>query len=512
MSALAALGSAIDHLALKPDLKAELLQAATLVSRAGQDLESKDCMIRSILQTTVDGIITIDERGLVETYNPAAEKIFGYPAAEVIGRKINMLMPQPFAAEHDRYIKRYCETGEAKVIGIGRETLGRHKDGRVFPIDLSVSEMTVGGRRLFTGVVRDISDRKAIERALKEEQDFVSAIFETVGALIVVMDTEGRVLRFNRTCERVSGYTADELRNRSFWDFLLAPEEMASVRHVYQQLVDGVYPVEHENYWVAKDGRKRRIAWNNNVLLDEEGKTAYIIGTGLDITEKKQAEEALVSVSENERKLIGQELHDALGQEMTGITLLASALKNRLAQQNRKETGEAEDIVKLSQTALSHIRRLAHGLYPTELERHGLSAALEELSETQRRIHGIRCTFQGIEQGEPVDRSTQLHLYRIAQEASNNAIKHGRPKEINITYYSDDSLLKLSIEDDGIGIPDFQPDQQEGLGLTIMRYRAMQIDADITIGRRSRGGTRVQCIMNRGPANTGQTTSGRINE
>jgi PAS domain S-box-containing protein len=121
----------------------------------------------------LDGIITINERGIVETLNPAAEHIFGYASDEVIGHNINMLMPEPYHSQHDGYLLNYLTTAQARVIGIGREVVGRRKDGSVFPMDLAVSEMSIEGRRMFTGLVRDISERKAMEQMKNE---FISTV------------------------------------------------------------------------------------------------------------------------------------------------------------------------------------------------------------------------------------------------------------------------------------------------------------------------------------------------
>ncbi|MDT0499082.1 PAS domain S-box protein [Algiphilus sp. W345] len=118
---------------------------------------------RAILDTAVDGIITIDDRGIVESFNHAAERMFGYAADEVIGRNIKLLMPQPYRRDHDQYIKNYLSTGQARIIGIGREVEGLRKDGTVFPMDLAVGAVHLPERLLFTGITRDISDRKAVE-------------------------------------------------------------------------------------------------------------------------------------------------------------------------------------------------------------------------------------------------------------------------------------------------------------------------------------------------------------
>jgi len=123
--------------------------------------------MHSIVNHVIDGIITIDEHGVVESFNPAAENLFGYQREEVIGRNVKMLMPEPYHSEHDSYLANYRETGQAKIIGIGREILGRRKDGSTFPMDLAVSEFRAGSRRFFTGIVRDITSRKQLEQELR---------------------------------------------------------------------------------------------------------------------------------------------------------------------------------------------------------------------------------------------------------------------------------------------------------------------------------------------------------
>jgi PAS domain S-box-containing protein len=129
---------------------------------------TSDERMRSIVDTVVDAIISIDEHGTIITFNPAAERIFGYTCQEAIGQNVRILMPDPFRREHDGYIGNYLRTGEAKIIGIGREVIGCRKGGEVFPMELAISEFHVGGRRHFTGIVRDITERKALEAELRQ--------------------------------------------------------------------------------------------------------------------------------------------------------------------------------------------------------------------------------------------------------------------------------------------------------------------------------------------------------
>jgi PAS domain S-box-containing protein len=139
--------------------------------RAEGALRESEERLRAVVETAVDGIITIDERGVISSVNPAAERIFGYAASELIDQNIRILMPEPYQAEHDSYLENYLRTGQRKIIGIGREVHGQRRDGKIFPLDLAVSETFLGNRRIFIGIVRDITDRKEAEVALQQAKD-----------------------------------------------------------------------------------------------------------------------------------------------------------------------------------------------------------------------------------------------------------------------------------------------------------------------------------------------------
>jgi diguanylate cyclase (GGDEF)-like protein/PAS domain S-box-containing protein len=135
--------------------------------RAEAALQQGAALSKAIVDAAVDGIITIDERGIIQSVNPAVERIFGHAAAEMVGQNVGILMPEPYHSAHDRYLANHLRTGEAKIIGIGREVEGLRKDGTVFPLELAVSEVRLDGRRLFVGIVRDISERKRIEAQIR---------------------------------------------------------------------------------------------------------------------------------------------------------------------------------------------------------------------------------------------------------------------------------------------------------------------------------------------------------
>jgi two-component system sensor kinase FixL len=156
--------------AKRPLLPAQATADQPAARRRPIALPDHEALLQAIVETSPDGLITIDERGLVESFNPAAERMFGYGAQEVIGQNIKLLMPSPYREEHDAHIARYLRTGEKRIIGIGREVLGQRKDGTSFPLELAVGEVHAEGRRIFAGFVRDVSARRVAEERLRELQ------------------------------------------------------------------------------------------------------------------------------------------------------------------------------------------------------------------------------------------------------------------------------------------------------------------------------------------------------
>src|SRR5215831_3560875 len=179
-------------------------------------LRDSEARTRAILQTAVDGIITIDTGGLIESFNRAAERLFGYTADEVLGQNISMLMPSPYREEHDSYLARYLQTGEPHIIGIGREVRARRRDGTTFPISLAMSEMHLDGRRMFTGIVHDLTARVRMEETLRQQALLIELSYEP----IFVWDADRGIVLWNQGCEQLYGFTKAEALGRTSHDLL----------------------------------------------------------------------------------------------------------------------------------------------------------------------------------------------------------------------------------------------------------------------------------------------------
>jgi PAS domain S-box-containing protein len=345
-------------------------------------LRRSEHLLRAILDTAADAIVTIDQRGIIRSVNTATERLFGYTASELAGQNVNRLMPPPFHDEHDRYLRNYCRTGRAKIIGIGREVTGQRKDGTTFPMHLSVSEVRLQDQRLFTGIVHDLTERRLLERQIME-------------------------------------------------------------------------------------------------------------------------------AAANEQRRIGHDLHDGLCQDLIGIAFGIDA-----AERAAVNGAEREALAKLGASvreAASQARRLAHGLNPVDLKAGGLAAALENLALKVSESFGVHCTFYWDHLAHVREDATATHLYRIAQEAVSNAVRHGHARTIQIGFVERTGAIVLSISDNGAGMPQSALDSvkqglaptggtrqpQSGMGLQTMHYRARVIGGNFSVSPRKGGGTVITCAIGR---------------
>ncbi len=244
-------------------------------------------LLRAVIATAVDGIVVIDRDGQIKLFNPAAERLFGYSAAEVIERNVRMLMPEPYHGQHDGYLESYRETGQKRIIGIGREVKGRRRDGSVFPIELAVGEIAEPGEWAFVGIIRDVSAEKGRAREL-------AAVIETAVDGIVIIDRLGIIKLFNSAAERLFGYAAAEVIGENVR--ILMPEPYHSQHDAYLQSYretghKQIIGIGRE----VKGQRKDRTIFPMELAVGEviDGQEMAFVGIIRDVTAQKEAFDAL---------------------------------------------------------------------------------------------------------------------------------------------------------------------------------------------------------------------------
>jgi PAS domain S-box-containing protein len=342
------------------------------------------------------------------------------------------------------------------------------------------------------GVGFDITELKTSEAALQGERNLMSAILDTVGAIVAVLDPDCRIMRINRACERISGFTSAEARGRFVWDLFVAPEEARRMRTMVERLQGTDAPRAFESSWLTRDGEQRHIAWSSIVLGGTTPARAFIVTTGIDITERKRMEKTVLEISAREQRQIGQDLHDGLGQHLTGIAFMSKVLQQKLEAKGLEEAASARKIVGLVNEAIHRTRELSRGLLPVVTDEDGLMTTLERWTREVHDLFDVPCEFVCPQPVLIGDVGTATQLYYIAHEAVHNAIKHASPDRIVLTLRVAHGSGSLTIEDDGAGIVDGTSDGT-GLGLHIMRHRASMIGGSLDIRPGKSGGTVVHC-------------------
>jgi PAS domain S-box-containing protein len=262
-------------------------QAADAIARMQTEaaLRASEARSDAIVQTAVDGIITIDEQGTIASFNPAAERLFGYRADDVIGQNVRLLMPVPYREEHDGYLARYLQTGEPRIIGIGREVRAQRRDGTTFPIALAVSEMHLDGRRMFTGIIHDLTERVRMEGALRQHALLLDSTYDPIFA----WDEQRGIVLWNQGCERLYGFPPAEALGRSSHALLQTVFPVSIEAFTTALGRDGYWSGELQH--TTRDGRQVLVESRFQVVTMDDRQV--ILEIVRDITGRKQAEAAL---------------------------------------------------------------------------------------------------------------------------------------------------------------------------------------------------------------------------
>lgn len=528
---------------------------------AGQALEQATwfgARYRAVVDNAVDGIITINDEGTIESVNPAVARLFGYSENELIGRDFGVLVPDRATEITDSQIAEVLRGDGAAPADVGHEVTARRKDGTTFPSYLSIGRFELSGRQYYTGIVHDTSERHRAEAALRrvnetlehevrERTEYIR-LLQDVAVIANASESVGQAFRL--ALERVLGFKPWDvahvvLRSRTHPDTFVDGGIWAAERSGrYRKLMAacgkaafraGQGPIGRAIEtalpdWVvdlsldpsspladhaASSGLKSVVACP--VLIGSE--VAAVIqflsaesappdemfldvmrhvGTQLGrVIERDRLQRQLVDAVWNQHRRLGQELHDTLGQALTGIGMLADSLAKRLAARGDPETEKLAEVVGMIQQAKSEVRQLSKGLYPVDVDAQGLLSALEELAASTQQRSQIRCVFKGDRSVQIRDNEVATHLFRIAQEAVHNAVKHSHTRKIVIALSKPRGRLTLAVRDDGLGISAKPSNRSGGLGMRIMHYRATAIGAELSVESAGRGGTQIRCTLKR---------------
>lgn len=427
---------------------------------------------------------------------------------EITGRRHEELMRMTFMEiTHPDDLQGDLDQMEALKAGVissfNMEKRYVRPDGSTAWIHLTVSPMWNPGEPQVhhIAVVEDIDARKQAEGNYLRELGYNQALVDSTAAFIIVTDTEGRFMHGNAAFHTIMGYEMVDLIGKSVWEAGLLDRAGAErSRQRFQRLLRGEDNPPADMRLRTKDGQWLTVEIRSASTRKPDGSLDRIIVTGTDVTERNRLQREVLRVIELEQARVGHDLHDSVGQTMTGIVIMMESLEAELT---GAAQGQARRIHELLKQSVAEVRRMSHGLSPTSVKYRGLYGALSLLAETVRTNFRTPCVCEmdaGICVGSE---DKEAHLFRIAQEAVNNALRHGRPRLIQVTLrHVSDGECELRVEDDGSGMRKIRKGQGGGIGMRVMEYRANLIGARLTVESAARRGVVVTCCFDceRSPA------------
>ncbi len=459
---------------------------------AEEALRKSQVRSHNLLQGNTAGVIAFDEKFNIVDVNPATCRLLGYAKKALL-----RLSAQDLAASgHHAALLRLLRSikDQQKPIPVMELTLARHDDKTVGVLAGSTS-FRDGKGDFEQGVLilMDITKRQQEQEALKHEAMLNKVMLDHAPVAIGLLNAGGQVIRVNSASQRLFGFKLEEIKGQKMWKIpMLSAAETDASRQRFEELRKGAGKTTAIVPMQTRKGETRHVQVENTAVRTEEDGKTYFISTGVDVTEQRKLESEVIRVAEQEHIRIGHDLHDGVGQTLTGVASLVEALAAGLEGQNQQD---ALRIHQLVQTAITETRRLSHGLSPVAVKYRGLACGLSLIAETVQENFRRECVFQFDEPMPVVSQDSEIHLFRIAQEAVNNAIRHGGATKMRISLRRKSATQGvMEIGDNGRGFTTGQPDgTNEGIGLRVMEHRAHLIGGELNIQASKGRGVRVVC-------------------
>ena len=456
--------------------------------------------LAALLDSAMDAIITVDEAQRIVFYNRAAERIFGWTAAQAAGMALEQLLPERFRAAHAQHVTRFGATGVSSRRMSGSTVVyGRRADGGEFPIDASISQLDTPQGKLFTVIMRDVTERVQAENEQHRLAARLTGLLDSAMDGIITIDADQRIVLFNRAAEKIFGWQAAEVMGKKL-ELLLPPRYRGShAAHVRQFGATGVTSRRMGDgtllSGVRRGGEEFPMDASISQLETPEGHLFTVILR--DVTERVSAQQELAAmaaqasaVREEEKSRVARELHDELAQSLTALKMDAIWLKDNLRRDPEAAADKLGAMLRMLDDSVASTRRIAADLRPLVLDDLGLVAAVDWLVQGFMQRTGVACELEAdedMELGEPYATA----VFRIVQESLANVAKHAHAANVKVALERTSDAVILDVRDDGVGFDPAAPRHPGSLGLAGLRERASLALGRVDIDSRPGGGTRV---------------------
>jgi len=529
-----------------------------LVSGIARDITEQkhaEQKFRGLLEAAPEAMIIVDGASRIQLVNAQTLRLFGYTREELVGQSFEQLIPERLRRHHAGHRAGYIAAPTPLSMAEGRELFALRKDGSEFPVQVSLSPLETSEGLVIITAVRDITERRQAEQTLRAAQQLAESTLEAVPASLAVLDANGIIVSINRSWDEFAQANGALPGTNGVGTNYLALcaaaaavgiAEAAQLAQGIREVMSGVtgrFSMEYPCY-----SRGKQCWFVGYVTACQGGGPNAVVVAHVDISERKHAElviqklnaelehrvdqrtkalgsvnkelrqqiirrrrleEEILEISEREQQRIGRDLHDDLGQQLAAASMMIAVLVRKLEKQGSPEADAAQRISRLLKESVTLTRGLARGLHPVPPEPGGLRSALQGLAVRASETFHISCHLKCPVDLQVDNNTMATHLYRIAQEAVSNSVRHGKASRVQIEISADPYCIVLSIKDNGKGLPPVAA-EREGMGLRIMSYRCDMIGGELIIRHNPVGqGTIVSCTIHPG---TGRDRPGECRE
>jgi PAS domain S-box-containing protein len=467
----------------------------------GRAADGAAARLGGLLDSAMDAIVTVDEQQNIVLYNQAAEKTFGLPSAEVIGQPLAKLIPERFQAAHGDHVKRFGTTGvSTRRMGGSAVVYGRRANGEEFQMDASISQLDTAEGKLFTVILRDVSERLRSARELERLNARLAGLLDSAMDAIITVDAAQRIVLYNQAAERIFGRSSADMLGKTL-DTLM-PERFRGGHEGHirrfgtagttsRRMGDGT--VLHG---LRANGDEFPMEASISQLDTAEGRLFTVILR--DVTERVRTQEELSAfateahaIREGEKTRVARELHDELAQSLTALKMDTIWVRDNLAERQAPVVAKLSGMLTMLDTTVAATRRIAADLRPLMLDDLGLVPAIDWLVHNFMQRTGVPCTLTADEELElPEPYATAA--FRIIQESLANVAKHAKATRVEVEVQRSPHAVTLRVNDNGQGFSVAAPRKPLSLGLMGLRERAQLLKGSISIESSEGRGTCIE--------------------